>query len=98
MFELWRERRFAVVREIEGRNEVVSGSFDRVVLWRDANGRALRAEIVDFKTDRVESPQDRAQTEARYAPQLEAYRDALCLLCRDLKRSTVSASLVFVSA
>ena len=95
--ELWRERRFAVVRGNEGRNEVVSGSFDRVVLWRDADGKAIRAEIVDFKTDRFDSPQERAQIEARYAPQLAAYRDALRLLCPELDERTVSASLVFVS-
>lgn len=96
--ELWRERRFAVVRETGGRNEVVSGSFDRVVLWRDANGKVLRAEIVDFKTDRFDSPPERAQIEARYAPQLGAYREALRLLCPELDERAVSASLVFVSA
>lgn len=96
--ELWRERRFAVVRDIEGRHEVVSGSFDRVVLWRDAEGKPLRAQIVDFKTDRFSSAKERAAIEARYAPQLAAYRDALCLLCRELERSAVSASLVFVLA
>ncbi len=79
--ELWRERRFAVIRENGGRNEVISGSFDRVVLWRDTKGRAVRAEITDFKTDRFDSAKERAQVEARYAPQLEAYRKALCLLC-----------------
>ena len=96
--ELWRERRFAVVREVSDRNEVVNGSFDRVVLWRDAKGRAVRAEITDFKTDRFDSPQDRAQIEARYAAQLEAYRKALCLLCPELNARDVKASLTFVRA
>jgi ATP-dependent helicase/nuclease subunit A len=94
--ELWRERRFAVVHEAAGRNEVISGSFDRVVLWRDAKGRAVRAEITDFKTDRFDSPQERAQIEARYAPQLDAYRKALCLLCPGLDSGAVAISLAFV--
>ena len=96
--ELWRERRFAVVRETGGRNEVFSGSFDRVVLWRDAGRKALRAEIIDFKTDRFDSPQERAQIEARYVPQLDAYRNALCLLCPELNPRDVKASLAFVRA
>ena len=95
---LWRERAFAVLRESEKRPEVLSGSFDRVVIWRDANGNALRAEILDFKTDRFSSAEDRAQIEARYAPQLFAYREALRLLCPDLDERCITASLVFVSA
>jgi ATP-dependent exoDNAse (exonuclease V) beta subunit len=98
VIELWRERRFAVVREFGGRNDVVSGSFDRVTLWRDAQGRAVRAQITDFKTDRFDSPQERAQIEARYAAQLDAYRHALCLLCPELKARDVKASLAFVRA
>jgi ATP-dependent helicase/nuclease subunit A len=94
--ELWQERRFAILDTSAGRPELLTGSFDRVVLWRDAAGKVLRAEIMDFKTDRFDSPEDRAQIEARYAPQLEAYRKALCLLCTGLAASAVAISLVFV--
>ena len=96
--ELWRERRFAVLDESEQRAELLTGSFDRVVLWRDAAGNALRAMIVDFKTDRFSSAEERVQIEARYAPQLEAYRKALCLLCPGLNARDVEASLTFVRA
>ena len=95
---LWRERPFAVIRKSHGRPEVLSGSFDRVVLWRDARGKALRAEIVDFKTDRFASPHERAQIESRYAPQLSAYCEAVRLLCPELDERAISTSLVFVSA
>ena len=37
--ELWRERRFAVLHETPDGPELLSGSFDRVLLWRDANGK-----------------------------------------------------------
>ncbi len=94
--ELWRERAFAVLRNSEGRPEVLSGSFDRVQLWRDADGKALRAEIVDFKTDHLSTTEERTAIEARYAPQLDAYRDALVLLCPELEPRAVSARLVFV--
>ena len=96
--ELWRERRFAVLDESGPRAELLTGSFDRVVLWRDAAGNPLRAMIVDFKTDRFSSAEERVQIEARHAPQLEAYRKALCLLCPGLKARDVEASLTFVRA
>jgi ATP-dependent exoDNAse (exonuclease V) beta subunit len=94
--ELWRERRFAILDTSAGRPELLTGSFDRVVLWRDAAGKALRAEIMDFKTDRFDSPEQRVEIDARYGPQLEAYRRALCLLCPGLDASAVAISLVFV--
>jgi ATP-dependent exoDNAse (exonuclease V) beta subunit len=53
---------------------------------------------MDFKTDRFSSAEERAAVESRYAPQLDAYREALLLLCPELERRTVSASLVFVTA
>ena len=96
--DLWRERAFAVLRNSQGRPEVLNGSFDRVQLWRDSAGNALRAEIVDFKTDRFSNTEERAAIEARYAPQLDAYREALALLCPELEPRAVSAKLVFVRA
>jgi ATP-dependent exoDNAse (exonuclease V) beta subunit len=96
--ELWRERRFAVVREAAGRSELMNGSFDRVHLWRDSKGRAIRAAIHDFKTDAWSTPEERAAIEAKYAPQLESYRSALTLLVPELPAGTITAALVFVSA
>ncbi len=96
--ELWRERPFAVLREMNDRPELLSGKFDRVVLVRAPDGRALRANILDFKTDRFGSPDERAAIETRYAPQLAAYRDALAALCPQLNAASITASLVFVTA
>ena len=98
VIDLWRERDFAVLRDSQGRPELLNGNFDRVVLWRDADGNPLRAEIVDFKTDRFSSPNERAAIVSRYSPQLEAYRSALRLLCPGLAEKAVCASLVFVVA
>ena len=93
--ELWRERAFAVPRNSQGRPEILSGAFDRATLWRDANGKPLRAQIVDFKTDRFSSAEERAAIEARYAPQLAAYGEAIALLCPGLDRASVETTLVF---
>ena len=46
---LWREKRFEVVIG----NRWVSGAFDRVVVSRDQNGKALEATVLDFKSDEV---------------------------------------------
>lgn len=69
--ELWRERAFEAV--IAG--VWITGVFDRVVVERDANGKALRAAVYDFKTDeRIDGAAE------RHARQLELYRAAAAQL------------------
>jgi ATP-dependent exoDNAse (exonuclease V) beta subunit len=94
--DLWCERRFAVLRDTADGPELLTGSFDRVLVWRDPEGVAIRARIIDFKTDRFSTADERAEIEARYAPQLDAYRKALCILCPGLKGEEVGTSLAFV--
>lgn len=53
---------------------MVSGVIDRLHLHRDAGGGVERVEIIDFKTDAVEKPEDLVE---RYAGQMQAYREAL---------------------
>ena len=50
-----------------------SGVIDRLHLHRE-NGKMARAEIIDFKTDRVESGDELIE---RYAGQMRAYRQAV---------------------
>lgn len=71
--EVWRERSF----EIQLGHEWLSGTFDRVVVERDATGTATRAEILDFKTDRVFSPEEIDAAVDKYRPQLATYREVL---------------------
>ncbi len=93
---VWRERAFAVLLPgAEGHEELWSGAFDRVVLAvRD--GRVVSAELVDFKTDRVE-PDDVAERAAYYRPQLEGYRRVLARMC-GLEPASIRALLAFVQA
>ena len=49
---------------------------DRAVIYYDKNGNAVSGEVIDFKTD---SPEDPEELKARYSGQLEAYRNALSL-------------------
>jgi len=91
--ELWCERRFAVLDTTAKGVELMTGSFDRVVLWRDADGTAQRAEIIDFKTDRFSNETEQQRLEERYRPQLAAYARALRLLVPGLKETQIEVSL-----
>jgi ATP-dependent helicase/nuclease subunit A len=91
--EVWRERAFEVV--IDG--AWVTGVFDRVVVTRDAAGRAVAVTVYDFKTDRTEdTPEDRARVAARYEGQLATYRTVAARLA-GLPRERVNCALVLTS-
>ncbi|MCC6580578.1 MAG: UvrD-helicase domain-containing protein [Phycisphaeraceae bacterium] len=89
--ELWRERAFAVA--VGGR--VLRGRFDRVMVHRQ-DGRAVRAELIDYKTDRVDGGQLEEATR-RYRPQMQAYCAALARML-GLREDAVTATLLFVEA
>ncbi len=52
----------------------LSGAIDRLLVHRDALGLVARVEILDFKTDAVEGPDE---LKARHSAQMEAYRGIL---------------------
>ncbi len=68
--DLHREQRIEAVLD----GKWLSGVIDRLHIHRDANGSAEKVEIIDFKTDRVDSAEELM---ARYAGQMEAYRQAM---------------------
>ena len=82
--QLWRERAFDVVLD----NEMISGVFDRVHVYGD------RAEIIDFKSDRVRDDLSLEQAAEKYAPQMKTYRQALTKLT-GWPESTIRCCLVF---
>lgn len=69
--ELWRERAFAM-RLADG---IVEGRIDRLVAVR-SGGRIARAEVIDFKTDRLRETGDVQALAERHRPQIESYRAA----------------------
>ena len=87
--EVWRERAFEVVLE----NEWVTGIFDRVVVTRDSAGRAQRAVVYDFKTDRFDEDQMVAVI-ARHEVQLGLYRRVAAVLT-GLNLGSVAGELIF---
>ncbi|RME73408.1 MAG: DNA helicase UvrD [Verrucomicrobia bacterium] len=75
--EVWRERKFEVVID----ETWITGVFDRVLIHRDAEGRIAAADIVDFKTDRIDdSDTSWREAAAHYRGQLALYRQAAARL------------------
>ncbi|MFH2000098.1 MAG: UvrD-helicase domain-containing protein [Planctomycetota bacterium] len=88
-WKVWREKPF-VIRDGDA---LLSGTMDRVVVLYD-HDRAVGADVVDFKTDRIASG-DIEERIAFYGPQLRAYRLAACRLFH-LDPIRVSTRLAFV--
>ena len=88
--EVWRERPFTFVAE----GRMINGIFDRVHLHRNENGDVQRAEIIDFKTDRLNDPGAVARAAETHRPQMAAYVEALAGML-NLKPSAVHPVLIF---
>lgn len=87
---VWRERSFDLVLD----GEWISGTFDRVILDRDAEGRCLSAWIVDFKTDVAPDDHSLHEKLAGYAPQIALYRQAISRLT-GVPETSVRCTLLF---
>lgn len=87
---VWREKSFEILLN----GEWLSGTFDRVVIERDAAGSPVRATIIDFKTDRVSTADEISESAGKYRPQLETYREVLQRMT-GLPASTVTCQLIF---
>ncbi|MCC6409563.1 MAG: UvrD-helicase domain-containing protein [Planctomycetes bacterium] len=98
--EAWRERRYLLPTDPGAAGEIGEperGAFDRVVIERVA-GRAVRARIVDFKSDAGLDGEARiAERVQHHAPQLLAYRAALARIL-ELDASAISAEVWFLEA
>ena len=90
---LWREKRFEIVIG----NRWVSGAFDRVVALRDRSGKALRATVLDFKSDEVPDEAAVADRAKQYRPQMDLYRVALSRML-GLQPDKVALELLFVQS
>ena len=80
----WREKRFEILLN----GEWLSGTFDRVVIESD------RATILDFKTDKLETPEALRERVNGYRPQLETYREVLSRMT-GLPTQSITCKLLF---
>ena len=93
---VWRERAYELF--VDGRWE--SGQFDRVVFWREGDGRERRAKVCDYKTNAVRKGESVVEFEARmretYHAQMLAYRAALAALT-GIKPENIELRLLLVT-
>ncbi|MBI5380377.1 MAG: UvrD-helicase domain-containing protein, partial [Opitutae bacterium] len=91
--EVWREQAFEIVLD----GAWVTGVIDRAIVERRADGRAVRATVFDFKTDRVAGdPAELARATQRHAPQLALYRRVVARLT-GLPETAVRGELIFTA-
>lgn len=85
---LFREQRMEAVMD----GKWISGVIDRLHVHHDASGDAGLVEIIDFKTDRVETAED---LKKRYGGQMDAYEKAMSLIYpgAEVKSVLVSTAL-----
>lgn len=89
-----REQAFAVLLPEDSGEVLWTGSIDRLVLLGDA-AQPRAAQVVDFKTDRVEEGRLPARIE-HYRPQLESYRRVVAAQT-GLSGTAVTCYLAFVA-
>jgi ATP-dependent exoDNAse (exonuclease V) beta subunit len=89
------ERRFVVRLDDQ---QLLRGSIDRLVIFRE-KGKTVGLEIIDYKTDHYDKTCDLAEFieehQKMYAPQLEAYRNAMSRLY-GIDLSAISTKLLFI--
>jgi ATP-dependent helicase/nuclease subunit A len=88
--ELWREKSFSL---IEG-DQFITGTFDRVHLYKDDEDRIIRAEIIDFKTDRIHENKTVQEAAEKHRHQLAAYAQALAKIT-GLTQDSIQCTLIF---
>jgi ATP-dependent exoDNAse (exonuclease V) beta subunit len=90
--DLHREQRIEAVLD----GGWLSGAIDRLHVHRDADGSVSKVEIIDFKTDRVDTAEELS---TRYAGQMEAYRRAMQAIHpqAEVKCMLVSTALMAVA-
>ena len=89
--ELWREKHFDIVLD----DQWITGTFDRVTILRDSNGKALEATILDFKSNKIADDTEMANAVERYRSQLLLYGKALSRIVQ-LDSSKIKLKLLFI--
>jgi len=91
--EVWREKAFEVLLD----SKWVSGVFDRVIVIREPSGRAIRATIYDFKTDKLPNNAKIKAETAGYTSQMVLYKKVVSILL-NIDEEYVKTSVVFTKS
>jgi len=94
-WDVQNERRFWATPQPD---VLLQGSIDRLVLQyddSDAQPRVIAADVIDFKSDRIETDEELDARVEYYAPQLAAYREAVSAMYGLLNKQ-ITTRLLFV--
>ncbi|MBU0676959.1 MAG: UvrD-helicase domain-containing protein [Verrucomicrobia bacterium] len=91
--EVWRERSFEIILD----NKWVTGTFDRVHIHRDADGKVVKAKILDYKSNAVLDAKALEELKEHYRPQMDLYRRVSASMLA-LDEGTIELSLLFTKA
>jgi ATP-dependent helicase/nuclease subunit A len=95
-YDVWRERPFAV----HGPKGLIKGTFDRVVITRKNTSQLhsdiAHVELIDYKTDSVNSDDATKTLTKKYTLQMATYVDALCNML-NIDRNKITVKLVLLS-
>jgi ATP-dependent exoDNAse (exonuclease V) beta subunit len=83
------------VHFFRSQDELTVGVIDRLVLGLDEAGKVAVAQIIDYKTDRLDSAGDLVRLGSEYQIQLDAYADVIAQLFQ-LDRTLIDTELVFL--
>ncbi|MCH2140215.1 MAG: UvrD-helicase domain-containing protein [Phycisphaerales bacterium] len=75
---------------------LMRGQIDRLVIGRDANGVAIAASIIDYKTGSHHTAETRAAAEQLYASQLERYAQGVSAVF-EIPASQIQTRLCFIA-
>ncbi len=92
-YDLWKEKSFSYCEH----QTLISGTFDRVHLFKKANGEYYKAEIIDFKTDLINEKSTLESATQRHLSQMKVYHEALAKLL-NIDEGAIQSFLLFTSA
>ena len=92
-YVLWKEKSFSYCH----RQTLISGTFDRVHLFKNSHGEYYRAEIIDFKTDLINGKNTLEEATEKHVSQIKVYHEALSKLIK-IDKKAIQSFLLFTSA
>jgi ATP-dependent exoDNAse (exonuclease V) beta subunit len=95
VLEVLREEEFSMIISEDGVETMLNGSIDRLVLEKEGEV-VVRAEVIDYKTDRAEGDAQLAERAEHHRAQLETYRSAVAKRYV-LDDEQISMKLVFLA-
>lgn len=88
--DLWREQSFEVIYK----GQWLSGTFDRVQIYRDDDGKVVKATIIDYKSNQIPAPESLQELRDHYRFQMQIYRRSLSTLL-GIPQDDISLRLLF---